>query len=268
MTLIPPTTKGLILDMDGVLWTDSAPIGNLPRIFSRIKELDMVVAMATNNSTRTVDQYVERLRNFGVTIEPWQVITSSLAVAEIMKDQLSWGAPVFAIGELGLQDVLKNAGFELLSIERAPEAEAVVIGIDREISFDKMREATLLVRAGKPFFATNPDRTFPTPRGQIPGAGAWVSVIVTATDIQPIYAGKPYPYILDLALKRLGTNRDVTIVVGDRLETDIAGGQGLDCPTALVLSGVSTMAQAEAWVPSVDIIAESLSALLGIDDEE
>jgi len=138
----------------------------------------------------------------------------------------------------------------------------VVIGLDRLVNFDKMREATLLVRAGKPFFATNPDKTFPTPRGQIPGAGAWVSVITTATDVQPMYAGKPYPYILELALNRIGTSKEATYVVGDRLETDIAGGQSLGCPTALVLSGVSTAAQAEAWMPEVDIIADSLATLV------
>src|SRR3972149_428740 len=102
MTLLPSSAKGLILDMDGVLWTDSAPIGDLPHTFARIKELNLAVAMATNNSTRSVDQYVERLRGFGVTVEPWQVVTSSLAVANMMSHQLPAGAPVFAIGEQGL----------------------------------------------------------------------------------------------------------------------------------------------------------------------
>ncbi len=263
MTLIPSNATGLILDMDGVLWSDSAPIGDLPRIFSHIKELNLAVAMATNNSTRTVDQYVERLSNFGVLVEPWQVITSSLAVADMMTRQLPAGAPIFAIGEQGLLNVLKAAHFELLSNQDAENAEAVVIGLDREISFDKMREATLLVRRGKAFFATNPDRTFPTPRGQIPGAGAWISVIVTATDVQPIYAGKPFPYMLELALERLATPKESTFVVGDRIETDIAGGQAVGCPTALVLSGVSTLAQAKSWLPAIDIISEDLASLVG-----
>ncbi len=263
MTLIPPSAKGLILDMDGVLWTDSAPIGNLSTIFNRIKDLGLGVAMATNNSTRTVEQYVQRLYEFGVQVEPWQVVTSSLAVADMMARQLPPGSPVFAIGEQGLQDALTEVGLELLSVENAEMASAVVVGLDRDITFDKMREATLLVRAGKPFFATNPDRTFPTPRGQIPGAGAWISVIVTATDVQPIYAGKPYPYILELALKRLNTLRDATFVVGDRLETDIAGGQALGCPTALVLSGVSTLEQAQSWTPKIDVICDDLASLVG-----
>jgi 4-nitrophenyl phosphatase len=136
------------------------------------------------------------------------------------------------------------------------------MGIDRKISFDKMREATLLVRAGKPFYATNPDKTFPTPRGEIPGAGAWISVIVTATDVEPIYAGKPYPYMIELALERLGLPKEQALVVGDRLETDIAAGQAAGCPSALVLSGVSKREQAEAWQPKMDVIAESLELLV------
>ena len=263
MSLLPANIRGLILDMDGVLWADPAPIGNLPNIFARFKELGLSVAMATNNSTGTVDQFVERLSSFGVQVEPWQVITSSLAVANMMSKQLPYGAPVFAIGESGLQQALKTANFELLSVEDAEKAEAVVIGLDRQINFAKMREATLLVRNGKPFFATNPDRTFPTPRGQIPGAGAWISVIVTAADKQPVYAGKPFPYMLQLALERIGTAKEETLVVGDRLETDIAGGQALGAPTALVLTGVSNLAQAQAWMPRIDIVAESLSALIG-----
>ena len=263
MSLLPENIRGLILDMDGVLWADPAPIGNLPAIFARFKELGLTVAMATNNSTASVDQFVERLNSFGVQVEPWQVITSSLAVTDLMSKRLPAGSPVFAIGENGLQQALKAANFELLSVEEAEKAQAVVIGVDRQINFAKMREATLLVRAGKPFFATNPDKTFPTPRGQIPGAGAWISVIVTATDIQPTFAGKPFPYMLELALNRIGTSKENTLIVGDRLETDIAGGQALGCPTALVLSGVSTLAQAQAWLPKVDVVAESLSTLVG-----
>ena len=148
-------------------------------------------------------------------------------------------------------------------MEKAEHAQAVVVGIDVQINFDKMREATLLVRKGVPFIGTNPDKTFPTPRGEIPGAGAWLSVITTATGIQPIFAGKPAPYLIDLARERLETSREETLVVGDRLETDIAGGHAAGCPCALLLSGVSTREQASAWNPPVDIIASDLDELVG-----
>lgn len=282
--MIPSHTQSLILDMDGVLWRGEAPIGDLARIFERLAERGLKVAFATNNGTRTPEMYVERLASFGVSAEPWQVVTSAQAAAEL----LAAGEPipppppsslrdtppisagnggsrrgVFAIGEIGLMEALRAKGFEVLPLERADEAQAVVVGIDRQITFQKMAEAALLVRRGLPFIATNPDKTFPTPRGEIPGAGAWIAVLVTATGREPIYAGKPALALLELARARLGTPRDATLVVGDRLETDIAAAQAAGLPCALVLSGVSTRAEAEAWKPQIDVIAEDLEELVG-----
>ena len=262
MTLLPPNIKALILDMDGVLWKGDAPIGDLPTIFGRIADLGLKVVFATNNGTRSPQQYVERMAGYGVKIQPEQVVTSSLCVAHLLAQKFPQRGALFAIGEQGLMEALCEKNFELLNLEDAPRAQAVVMGIDRQISFDKMREATLLVRAGKPFYATNPDKTFPTPRGEIPGAGAWISVIVTASEIEPIYAGKPYPYIIELALERLGLPKDQALVVGDRLETDIAAGQAVGCPSAFVLSGVSTLAQAQTWNPPMDVIATDLETLV------
>lgn len=248
--------------MDGVLWKADAPIGNLPAVFDRILALRLKVAFATNNGTRTPAQYVERLAGFGVLAEPWQIVTSSLGVAHLLHKIYPGGGPIFAIGETGVMLALREQGFEPLSVEAAEKAQAVVMGVDRGITFLKMSEAALLVGRGVPFFATNPDKTFPTPRGEIPGAGAWISVIVTATAIEPVYAGKPAPYLIELARERLGTEKEETLVVGDRLETDIAGGQGAGCPVALVLSGVSTREQGELWRPKLDVIAEDLSSLI------
>ena len=167
------------------------------------------------------------------------------------------------IGGDGIEAALKEKGVEILSVADAPAAEAVVMGIDRGVNFDKLCEATLLVRRGIPFYATNPDKTFPTPRGEIPGAGAWYSIVTTATDVQPIVAGKPFPFLMELSLQKLGTNKEETLVVGDRLETDIAAGQAVGCPTALVLSGVSTAEEADLWRPKIDIIANDLATLIG-----
>jgi len=254
--------KSLVLDMDGVLWKAEAPIGNLPAIFDQIRTRGLKVAFATNNGTRTPEQYVKRLADFGVTVEPGQVVTSALGMAHLLSQRFPSGGPVFAIGETGVMFALREKGFELLPVEEARKAQAVIMGLDRGITFANMSEAALLVREGVPFYATNPDKTFPTPRGEIPGAGAWISVIVTATGIEPIYAGKPAPYLLNLARERLGTAREETLVVGDRLETDIAGGQAAGCPVALVLSGVSTREQGETWRPTVDVIVEDLHTLL------
>lgn len=261
--MLPGNIKALILDMDGVIWKSDAPIGDLPEIFARIRARELKFVFATNNGTRTPDQYMERLASLGVQVEAWQIVTSALGVANMLAKTFPRGSKIFVIGEDGVRAALLAEQFELLSVEDAPQAQAVVFGIDRSISFQKMAEAALLIRRGIPFYATNPDKTFPTPRGEIPGAGAWISTLVTATDVEPIYAGKPFPFMMELSLERLGTKKEDTLVVGDRLETDIAAGQAVGCPTAVVLSGVSTRAQAEAWKPAMNFIAENLKALVG-----
>ena len=261
-SMLPSHIKSLILDMDGVIWRADAPIGDLAAVFSRIRGRGLKFVFATNNATKTSEQYVERLGSFGVTIEPWQVITSAQAVTHVLVRKFPPGAKIFMVGEDGVRKALEEKGYDLLSVEDAFQAEAVVMGIDREINFQKMSEATYLVRRGIPFYATNPDRTFPTPRGEIPGAGAWYSVIVTATDVQPIVAGKPFPFLMELALEKLGSQKEETLVVGDRLETDIAAGQAVGCPTALVLSGVSTLKEADLWRPKIDFIANNLAELV------
>ncbi len=248
--------------MDGVLWKTDTPIGNLTAIFNLIHVRGLKVAFATNNGTLTPDMYIERLARFGITVEPWQVVTSSLVAAQLLSQSLPAGSPIFVIGEEGLLVALRDKNFVPLSVEEAKNAQAVVMGVDRGINYVKMSEAALLVRSGVPFIVTNPDKTFPTPRGEIPGAGSWASVIITATGITPLYAGKPAPALFELARERLGTTKEETLIVGDRLETDIAGGQVDGCPVALVLSGVSTKEQGEAWRPVVDIVAQDLYTLI------
>src|SRR5215208_4124039 len=259
---LPENIKALIIDMDGVIWKSDAPIGDLAAIFNRIRARGLKFVFATNNSTKTSDQYVEKLKGLGVDVEPWQVVTSSQAAARAVAQAFPRGTKALMIGEEGLRKPLEQEGFEIVSVENAPQAQVVVMGMDRGVSFEKLSEAALLIRNGVRFYATNMDKTFPTPRGEIPGAGAWVSVITTATDVQPIVAGKPFPFLMELSLERLGTLKEETLVVGDRLETDIAAGQAVGCPTALVLSGVSTKEQADKWMPVIDSIVNNLRTLI------
>lgn len=260
--MTPNNIKALIIDMDGVIWKSDAPIGDLAATFNRIRERGLKFVFATNNSTKTSEQYVARLKEFGVDVEPWQVITSSQAAAHALAQKFPPGTRVFMIGEDGIRAALEERGFEILPVDDASMAEAVVMGIDRSIDFQKLSEATLLVRRGIPFYATNPDKTFPTPRGEIPGAGAWYSIVVTASGVEPTVAGKPFPFLMELSLEKLGTDKKETLVVGDRLETDIAAGQAVGCPTALVLSGVSTQEQADLWRPQIDFMASDLATLV------
>ncbi len=260
--MIPSNIKALILDMDGVIWKSDAPIGDLAATFKRIRERGLKFVFATNNGTKTPEEYQQKLAELGVQVDASQIITSALGIAFMLAQKYPKGTKIFMIGEAGIRIALEEKGFEVLNVENAVEAQAVVMGIDRGINFNKIAEATLLVRAGVPFYTTNTDRTFPTPRGEIPGSGAWVSVISTATNVQPIVAGKPFPYLMELSLERLGSSKEETLVVGDRLETDIAAGQSVGCMTALVLSGVSTQAEADEWTPKIDVIAADLATLV------
>jgi 4-nitrophenyl phosphatase len=261
--MLPTKIKALVLDMDGVIWQSDTPIGDLSSIFARIEERGLKYVFATNNGTKTPGEYQSKLADLGVRVDESRIVTSAMGAAHMLAQKFPPGTKGYMIGEAGIREALVEKGFNMVAAENAQEADFFVMGIDRDITFDKMREATLLVRRGIPFYATNPDKTFPTPRGEIPGAGAWISVVTTATNIEPIYAGKPLPFMMELSLERLGTKKEETLVVGDRLETDIAAGQAVGCPCALVLSGVSTREQAETWIPQIDIIADDLSSLIG-----
>lgn len=252
--------KALILDMDGVIWKDDQPIGNLSQIFEQIKRAGIKVVLATNNSTRTVNQYLQRLTEFSVSMNKWQIINSAQTVSAYLKDNFPPGSSIYIVGEAGLTEAVLDHGF--ISEEKPNHAVAVVVGMDRNLTYEKLKHATLLIRAGAAFIGSNPDKTFPTPIGLVPGAGSILAALEAATNVSPTITGKPNPEIYHIALERLQSSPDETLVVGDRLETDILGAQRCGCRTAAVLSGVSTKEQAEKWQPPLDIIADNLHKIV------
>ena len=258
MNFDPTKIRALILDMDGVLWRSTQPIGDLQSIFANIKKLKLKAVLATNNATKSINQFLDKLDSFGVKVESWQIVNSAQATAHYLKKEHPDGGPVFLVGESGLVEILNENGF----FESDKNPIAVVVAMDTGINYEKLRKATLLIRSGVPFIGTNPDRTFPTPEGQVPGAGSFLAIIEAATDIQPIVIGKPNPAMYQFALDRLGTKPEETLIVGDRLETDIAGAQKLGSPCALVLSGVTDEETAWSWSPPPDMIANCLDDII------
>jgi len=253
--------KALILDLDGVLWRDSEAIGDLSAIFKKISSFHWKVAFATNNATRTVQQYVDVFSMYGVHVAPRQIITSADAVTRHLHALFPNGAPVYIIGEQGLMDACASKGF----VHSDSDAVAVIAGMDRHLTYERLKTGTLLLRKGVPFIGTNPDRTFPTPEGLIPGAGSILAALSTASGVEPLIAGKPQPTMYQIALQRFRLAPDQVMVVGDRPETDIAGAQALGCHSALVLSGVTTAELALQWRPAPDFIADDLTCLLELD---
>jgi 4-nitrophenyl phosphatase len=257
---LTPPIRALILDMDGVLWKDTTLLVDLPAVFKRIADLNLKVILATNNASRSVDMYLKRFEGFGVHLEPWQVINSAIAIGHLLRQRFPQGGPVFIVGEQGVRDTL--AEFDFHYSEKDPLA--VIVGMDRQVTFEKLKRATLFIRSGVPFYATNPDKTFPTPEGLVPGAGAIIAAVQAATDLEPIFGGKPQPTMFQVALERLNLPAIQTLGVGDRLETDILGGYNAGCRTAFVLSGVSTEADLARFSPKPDIVAPDLAKLIGL----
>lgn len=260
---LKPIIRGLILDMDGVLWKDSVPIGDLHFIFDQIRTRDLKVVLATNNGTSTVDEYLVKLRGFDVTLEPWQIVTSAEALAHKLLKAFPQKGAVYVVGENGVISELCKNGFDpITDPDNESPVIAVVGGMDRALTYQKVRRASFHIRAGAAFYGTNPDATFPTPGGLVPGAGSILAAIETAAQVKPTVIGKPSPFMFELSAERMGLSKDEILVVGDRLETDIAGGQAVGSRTALVLSGVSTLQQSLEWVPPPDLIAKDLSELV------
>jgi 4-nitrophenyl phosphatase len=250
--------QALILDMDGVLWRGAEAIGDLKSIFTQIDSIGWKVIYATNNATRTIQQYIDLLSSFGVKAEPWQVINSAIAVTYYLINKFPNGGPVYIIGEQGVIEACAEHGF----YQSDSDALAVIAGMDRNLTYDKLKTATLLLRSGVLFIGTNPDLTFPTPDGLVPGAGSILAALTAASSVSPIIVGKPEPIMYRIALERLKLSPDKALVVGDRPETDIACAQLIGCWTALVLSGVTNADQATAWRPAPDIIANDLESVL------
>jgi 4-nitrophenyl phosphatase len=164
---------------------------------------------------------------------------------------------VSVIGEDALREALRDADIEI--VER--DADAVVVGLDRQVDYEKLKRATLEIRRGAKFIATNTDRTLPTEEGLTPGAGSIVAALVAATDVEPLIIGKPGRPMFDLALEIAGTTVEETAMLGDRLDTDIDGAAAVGMKTILVLTGVSTRVEAEQNHFKPDFIFEDLIAL-------
>lgn len=244
MTLDLTSIGAVALDMDGVLWRSSQVMPGIPGFFDFLQQHGIAFAFATNNSTTSVEAYVERLRGIGIPARAEQVVTSAVATADYVSRRYPASTPLYIIGDDGIRTALAERGFR----EDPPNAQVVVVGLDFAATFDKLKLATLRIRAGADFIGTNGDRTFPLPEGLVPGNGALLALLETATDVAPVIIGKPERVMFDVTLSRLGTAPGRTLMIGDRIETDIVGAQRAGWQTALVLTGVTTAEQAEQAV--------------------
>jgi len=257
------TIRGVIADMDGVLWRDKEILPGASAFFQQLAADHIPYTFATNNSTRTAAYYVEKISALGIKVSEAQIISSSIATADYLKQVYPRETCIYVVGEIGIREVLQTAGFTLIESIDEP-VQLVVVGLDRDISYQKLHFASTHIRRGAIFIATNPDKTFPIPGGLSPGAGSIVAAVAAAAGKSPDrIVGKPGFPMFQIALQHLGTAPHETLMIGDRLETDIEGAAHVGIRTALVLSGVtadrSIIAESST---QPDIIADDLAGLL------
>lgn len=219
-----------VLDLDGVVWRGNEAISGSSEAIARLTKLGESVYFVTNNSILTPSQYVDKMKSFGIGVRNDQIFTSAQAAA-LLLDPL---AKVFVIGGgVGVRQAVEERGITL--VDDASKADAVILGWDPAISFEKITSAMRAVRAGAQFIATNADPTYPNPDGLLPGTGSLAAVVAVASGVEPVFAGKPNPAIVSLISPYL-TGED--IMVGDRLSTDGEFARVLGAHFGLVLSGV------------------------------
>jgi 4-nitrophenyl phosphatase len=229
--------------MDGVLWRGETPMPGLKNFFETLRKREIEFALATNNATKTASQYTEKFARFGVEVNEWRIVTSAEASAKHLSSQLESGSKVYVIGESGLHQAIQDQGFKILKSEGFigvdARADAVVIGLTQQVCYDQLASATHLINHGALFIGTNPDVTFPSEFGSMPGAGSLLAFVKSATKVNPTVIGKPNSAIFEEALRRLRSLSEDTIMVGDRLSTDIAGAHSAGLRAILLLSGVT-----------------------------
>jgi len=234
--------KSLLLDGDGVLYYSDKPADGVDRFFKVLEERGINWAMITNNSTKTRDSIVNRLGTFGISASPEQIFTSSTVTASKLLKHYGADATFYVVGESGLMQILGENGFALYHNNDKPErVDAVIVGLDRDFTYEKLQIASRLIQKGAEFVACNTDRQLPVTDGFDPGAGAMIVSVMAVTDVDPVIMGKPQPAIYDEAMEFLGADKETTAVVGDRLETDILGGVRMGIGSILTLAGATEM---------------------------
>jgi glycerol-1-phosphatase len=250
-----------LLDLDGVVYLGRAAVPGAPDALAEARRRSMRLAFVTNNASRSPSAIVAELTSLGVPADPAEVVTSAQAAAHLIADRVPPGSAVLVVGGIGLRLALRDRGLRPVSTA-ADKPAAVVQGYGPGIDYGLLAEGALAVRAGALYVASNVDPTLPTGRGQQPGNGSLVQVIVTATGTKPVVAGKPEPPLHAETVARTGAKRP--LVVGDRLDTDIEGAVRVGADSMLVLTGVSGPADAVLAPPDrrPAYLAHDVSGLL------
>lgn len=245
------TYQGYLLDLDGTIYRGTEPIPEAIDFVHRLQRKGLPFLFLTNNSSKTQKQVADKLRGYGLDVTEEHVYTSSMAAARYLIDEQQslsdshLGVDMsicktipsaLIIGEDGLLEAMEAAGIVINS----ETPTHVIMGIDRQITYEKLAIACLAIRKGARLLATNLDRAIPTERGLLPGNGSLVSVVTTSTGVEPIVVGKPNAMIAEFALEKLGVPKEQALMVGDNYDTDICTGFNAGIDSLMVFTGLAT----------------------------
>jgi NagD protein len=236
------TPKCWLTDMDGVLVREEHPLPGAAEFLARLVERERPFLVLTNNSIFTPRDLAARLARSGLTVPEESIWTSALATATFLNDQLPGGS-AYVIGEAGLTTALHEAGYTMTDVE----PDFVVLGETRTYSFEAITKAVRLILGGARFIATNPDVTGPSAEGPLPATGSVAAMITRATGREPYFVGKPNPMMFRSALNRIEAHSESTVMVGDRMDTDVVAGIEAGLDTILVLTGSTNIEDVERY---------------------
>jgi NagD protein len=251
-----------LTDMDGVLVREDRAIDGAPEFIGRLMEIGRRFLVLTNNSIYTPRDLRARLSASGIDIPEEAIWTSALATAQFLEEQRPGGS-AFVVGEAGLITALHDIGYTMT--DRNPDY--VVLGETRTYSFEAITRAIRLVEGGARFIATNPDPSGPSPAGSLPATGAVAALISRATQVDPYFVGKPNPLMMRSALNQISAHSETTVMVGDRMDTDVISGLEAGLRTVLVLTGSTRAEQVERFPFRPTRVVDSVADLIPLIDE-
>jgi 4-nitrophenyl phosphatase len=256
------SSKAWIFDMDGVLYRGNAPLPGAIDLFATLQLRNIPFRLATNNSTLTPEQYVKKLDKMDLEVPAEWIVTSGVATREYLLTRFPKGSPIYVVGEPALFEQLFLTDELVQANGTDLQAAAVVAGLDRTFTYDKLSEAHNQVQKGAAFIATNSDVTLPTEHGLEPGCGSIIAAIAASTGVTPAIVGKPETLLFDMISRQLDVRPSDIVSVGDRLDTDIVAGSRAGTLALLVLTGVSTRADIAHAEARPDLIFTDLNAVL------
>ena len=234
-----------LLDMDGTIYLDEQLFDAVPEFLQYIRKIGGRYLFLTNNSSRGVEAYIEKLHRMGITAQADDFLTSVDATIRYLHQELP-GKKCYVFGTRSFYEQLESAGIPVTN-RLCDDIEVLLCGFDRELTFQKLEDACILLNRGVAFVATNPDWVCPTWYGSVPDCGSVCEMLYRATTRRPVVIGKPQRAMVDLALERTGFTPEETVILGDRIYTDVACGVNAGIDSVFLLSGEGTMADIEKY---------------------